>query len=135
MIEVSVKHLEGLNFIVDVKIVEPREKKNGVYIEYVDRRTLYESPVFKFILRAFGMRQIGEAPERHAYIYAFHPWGYWQYKMIYLLIKAYLMSLWWLYGNARIFKQIPPAEMFSWKYFTLYIWCKTLMNSFRRKIR
>ena len=124
MIEVSIKHLEGLNFMADVKIVEPREKRNGVYVEYVDERLLDSSLEFKFILRAIGMRQVGEAFEKRAYIYGFYPWGYWQYKVIRHLARVYWMLLLWLYDNARMFKQIPPAEMFSWKYFTPYTWFK-----------
>ena len=47
MIAVSINHLEGLNFIADVKIVEPREKENGVFIERIAEDLIKKSPEFK----------------------------------------------------------------------------------------
>lgn len=128
MIEVTVKYLEGLNFIADIKIVEPREKRNGVFIEYVDKKLLREAPEFKHILRAFGMRKTGDCLERGADIYTFYPWGYLQYKVIHLLVKVYWKAIFWLYNNARMFKQIPSGEMFSWSYFTPYTWVKGVLT-------
>ena len=121
MIEITTKTVDGVNFIFDFKIVEPRDKEYGLSIEYVDWRCEKE---VKPILYALGLRRIGERLERAVSIYAFYPWGYFQYKLIIGLARIYWRVIAWLYDNARLFKQIPEYERFSWKYFTPYTWLK-----------
>jgi len=124
MLEISVRYLEGLNFHMDIKVIEPREKLNGVYVEYLDNRTLHSSPEMPLILKAIGMKRAGYCLERDTEIWAWQPWGYIQYRLIHWFIKTYWWLLRWLYDNARMFKQIPPGTMFSWKYFTPYTWLR-----------
>jgi len=131
MVAISINHLEGLNFIADVKIVEPREKKNGVFIEYVKRDIRLKSPELHLILKAFGMRKVGEEYEMDSDIYTFYPWGYAQYKFIHFWLKIHWRIIHWLYDNGRMFKQIPSGEMFSWSYFTPYVWVKNLLTKIR----
>lgn len=130
MIEATTRTVEGVRFIADAKIVEPREKRNGVYVESVTRGLLGNSELGA-ILTGFGMRKVGEDWSRDCIIYAFYPWGYWQYKVVRHLLRAYWWSTWFLYDNARVFKGIPPGEMFSWRYFTPYRWVVDLIKKIK----
>jgi len=120
MIETSVRHRENLNFIYDIKIVEPREKRNGVYVELVKYK--YMTSEMTTILKAIGMRYSGEDELTDSSVYTFYPWGYYQYILMRKILKAY----WWfikvLYYNARFFQPVEVGEKFSWKYFTPVSW-------------
>ena len=124
MLEMSIKYLEGLSFHMDIKVVEPREKLNGVYVEYLDSWLLHNSQEMPLILKAIGMKKVGYRLETLQEVWAWQPWGYTQYRLIHWFIKAYWWLLRWLYNNTRMFKRIPPGQIFSWKYFTPYTWIK-----------
>ena len=134
MIEVSINHLEGLNFIADVKIVEPREKENGVFIERIEGNLAKKSPEFISIIKAFGMRKVGRSVVTDTDVYTFYPWGYFQYRLVHFWFRIYWEAIRWLYNNARMFKAIPQGEMFSWSYFTPYIWIKSLLTIIKKQL-
>ena len=130
MIEVSVHYLEGLTFIADIKVVEPREKEKGVYVEHVDWR-ISADPVTRVILKAYGLRRVGTGLVDRTDVYTFYPWGYWQYKAVHQVFRGYWWMVRFLYDNARLFKAIPPQEIFSWGYFTPYVWLKDIVGRIR----
>lgn len=130
MIVTTVEEVDGVRFIASVRIIEPREKRNGVCVELVSRMISDDTGIGA-ILKGFGMKNVGRDLYQDVDIYAFYPWGYCQYKIAQYLFKAYWWLIRFLYDNARLFKEIPPGEMFSWRYLTPYRW----MVSLARKIK
>ena len=135
MIEVQVEHREGLNFIVDLRIVKPVEILKGVHIERISNDIIEDSGELNLILKALGMRFLGRDDVSDTHIYAFYPWGYWQYRLVHSLCVFYWKCIRWLYYNARFFQQIPSHERFSWRYFTPYCWYLSflVLAKFRKK--
>ncbi len=123
---------EGVRFCSKVEFVEPYEYKNGVRIEKVSIRLHDRVPETVLLLNSLGLRRVGIDPCYDAYIYASYPLGYIQYKLIRHLLTGYWWLMKFLYNNARMFKQIPPAECFSWRYFTPYTWVKKLIPRNRK---
>ena len=130
MIEVTTKTLDGVSFLTNAKIVEPREKRNGVYVELVSER-MYRNTEMGVILKGFGLRKVGHDLACDYDIYTFHPWGYWQYRVVRYLLRAYWWLIRFLYDNARMFKEIPPSNRFSWSYFTPYVWVRNALGKIK----
>ncbi len=135
MILTTVKTIEGVQFISDIEIVEPREKIHGVYVELIGYNLSHSAKELPSILHKLGLRHTGYDINRDSYIYAFYPWGYYQYKIMRVILKAYWWSLWFLYNNTRVFKEIPHNEVFSWHYFTPYVWVKICYKKIKTQIR
>ena len=133
MITTEVKLLEGVRFIINVKLEEPFEHKYGVRIERISGRFLAESKEFRIILKALGFRKVEEEPWTDNIIYVQYPVCYIRYKAIQALINAYYKTILFLYDNARLFKKIPEGEQFSWRYFTPYTWFKALWDKRHKK--
>lgn len=133
MLQMSVKYLEGLNFHWDIKIVEPREKQNGVYVEFIDRNLLRQSPELAVIFKAIGLHKVDEHFESFTDVYAWGRWGKLRFSLIRLLILAYWRTLYFLYDNGRVFKEIPPGQCFSWRYFTPYTWLRFITSKLAKK--
>ena len=124
MIESTIDTIDGVHFLKDIKFVDPYEYENGVHIEKVSRRLLDKAPETEGILKVMGMREVGIDYCLDAVIYARYPMGYFVYKATHHLLRGYWWLIRFLYNNARMFRQIPEAECFSWKYFTPYVWFK-----------
>jgi len=133
VITTEVKLLEGVRFIINVKLEEPFEHKYGVRIERISGRLLAESKEFRIILKALGFRKVEEEPWTDNIIYVQYPVCYIRYKAIQALINAYYKTILFLYDNARLFKKIPEGEQFSWRYFTPYTWFKALWDKGKKE--
>jgi hypothetical protein len=131
MIETTIKQVDGLNFVIDVKLVPPFEYRNGVRVELVSSRMSVEAPEFKLILTALGFELVDFDGCTNSYIYAQLPYRFIQYKVARFLLRFYWWSIRSLYDNARMFKQIPQGERFSWRYFTLYVWFSIIRSKIR----
>lgn len=134
MITTTVSQVDGLNFIVDVKLEPPFEYRNGVRVELVSSRVLVEAPECKLILTALGFELVDFDLVTDSYIYAQLPYRFIQYKVVSFLLRFYWWSIRFLYNNARMFKQIPQGERFSWRYFTPYVWFSIIRSKIRRKL-
>lgn len=123
---------EGVRFITSMKFVEPYDYENGVHVEKISRRLLAQAPEISLLLNGMGLRRVGTDPCLDAVVYAEYPLGCIQYK----IASHVLIGYWWLmrffYNNARMFQQIPPAQYFSWRYFTLYVWVRKLVRLFQK---
>ena len=128
MIESTIETIDGVHFLKDARFVEPYEYENGVRVERITQRLLDRSPETEGLLLIMGMRKVGFDYPYAAAIYAHYPMGYFIYRTIHHLLKGYWWVLRFLYNNARLFQQIPPAECFSWRYFTPYVWFRAIRN-------
>ena len=117
MIEITTDEIEGVKFI---KLVEPIERRCGV--EKVSCRLLTSE--MEFALKINGFRRGEFIPFMDAYEYIQYPLPYYWYRTVNFILKGYWKALKFLYDNARLFKQIPEGECFSWRYFTPYVWFK-----------
>ncbi len=133
MIEVKAKYVDGVQFVNNVRITPPYEYEKGVRVEIVDRRMGKETEVLK-VLRSLGLKQVGTDLSRRADIYASYPVNFIRYKITMFLWKSYWLSVWWLYDNTRMFKQIPAGEIFSLRYFTPYCWWIFLKRKLKNRI-
>lgn len=124
---------EGIRFLGKIRFCEPYDYENGVRVEKVTRRFLEQSPELSHILRTLGLRKVGFDFCYDANVYAHYPMGYVQYKVTHHLFTGYWWLVRFLYNNARIFQQIPPAECFSWRYFAPYVWIKKLGNKWNKR--
>lgn len=125
MIEVTVDKIDGVRFLKDVHILEEDDKFNGVPVHYVFHRWHVDNEFLRAI-KALGMKRAGYDYTRDADLYVRSDFLLWRFKVNSLLLKVYWRIVWWLYDNARFFKRIPEAEMFSWRYFTPYCWYQAI---------
>jgi len=126
MIEITVKYVDGVRFVDSWKVVEPIEVRHGVQIERVSRQLLEASPGAESFLKMIGLKRVEVEPWTDVYIYAFYPMSWLWLEFIRRASCVYWRILRWLYNNARMFKQIPEGEMFSWRYSTPYTWLKRI---------
>ena len=123
MIKVTEKYIDGVRFIDKLELVDTGDRRYGIPIHYVADRLLIQYGVALF-LRTHGLTKVGESLERCAAIYVSGHVNPVLYFLAELLFKLYYKSVWWSYNNLRMFKQIPEANTFSWRYFTPYTWFK-----------
>jgi len=128
MIETTIDTINGVQFLTDARFVEPYNYKNGVRVEEVTERLLDRAPETEGILRIMGMREVGFDHTSRVVIYAHYPMGYFVYRATHHLLKSYWWLIRFLYRNVCMFQQIPAPECFSWKYFTPYVWFKTIKD-------
>ena len=133
MIEITVDEIEGTRFLKDFKLVEPLEKRHGVVVERVSCRELQDEN-FNLALKLMGFRRGELIYWYDAYEYVQYPIPYYWYRAVNLFLKCYWKVLKFLYDNARLFKQIPEGECFSWRSFTPYVWFKKLKKSLQNRI-
>lgn len=134
MIEVSVKYVDGVQFLDKVKIKPPYEYRNGVRVELVSGK-MADYPLIKKTLKSLGLKKVDRELRRRVDIYASYPVNFIRYKVIMFLWRCYWVTVWWLYDNARMFKQIPEAQVFSWRYFTPYVWWVSLKGKLKTVLK
>ena len=117
MIEVSVKVVDGVRFIDTIKVVPPYYTRNGVKVELVHYNIIREAQP---ILGILGYKKCGYDIITDSYIFVPTWYHKFIYKILEFLLLLYHRSIWFLYDNARLFREIPPGECFSWRYFILY---------------
>ena len=127
MIEIIEREVEGVRFIVDLKIQEPDFKVGGVGVHRVSQRFIGDSSCNP---ESWGLRKVGYDASWRAFEYAAK--GYLLVKLIRVVNKAYWHTLRFLYDNVRMFKQIPGGEAFSWRYFTPYVWGGEFYESWQK---
>jgi len=126
MIEITIKHVDGIDFIDKVHILEPDKIWHGIGVHMVSMRVDKQAAGF---LNLLGLRKVYFDCNYKAYYYARTPFAYYV-KGAEFLCRIYWVLIRWLYDNARIFKQIPEGELFSWRYFTPYVWYKNLRRKY-----
>jgi len=123
MIEISVREEEGVRFIDKVKVVS-WEKRKGLPVQLIDELLLRVNPEMDRILKMLWLERVDEDENHPVVIYAQRPVN----DLFYLLLKwwcgIYFKVIRFAYRELRVFKQIPPGEYFSWRYFTPYTWLK-----------
>lgn len=131
MIEITIKMVDGVEFIDKVRVLEPDLKWHGVGVHKVD-------PVWadKFgghlRLRALGLRRVNYDLQYHSYYYTATIPAILSIGVEYLF-HIYWACIRWLYDNARMFKAIPAEECFSWRYLTPYQWIVGLWKKLKSK--
>ena len=124
MIETTVDTIDGVQFLKNVRILEPDDTVSGMGVHFIpDRATRYDHELMRAI-RILGLRRVGRRVECMADLYAQFPVPFIGIKAVQFALRIYWVSIRWLYDNARVFKQIPENGCFSWKYFTPYTWFK-----------
>jgi hypothetical protein len=125
MIEITEKYVDGVRFIDKMRVLDMDERRFGIPVHYVDDLLGKQDGVAMF-LRTHGLSKVGEAIERRADIYVSGPIDPILYWLGERFFRWYWKAVRWSYNNLRVFKQIPPGYMFSWRYFTPYVWFKGL---------
>ena len=125
MIETTIRTIEGVQFIENIRILESDDKLHGVPVHRINSRVLENDELMRTI-KAKGLREVGYDCERDEALYAQFPVNFFKAIILNTLFAEYWAIVRWLYDNARVFKQIPPGTMFSWRYFTPYCWCLKL---------
>lgn len=120
MLEVTVNTVEGVEFIKDVRILEP----DGTYLGVPYHSVAYNTkPEILRMIKATGLRKAGRLEENFiGDMYTEGSVFYWRLIIARALFRTYWAAVKWLYDNARVFKQIPVGSQFSWSYFTPYCW-------------
>jgi hypothetical protein len=119
MIEVTTVTVDGKAFLGTLKVLEPDLKWQGVGVHIVAKRILDFNPDAEDRFRALGLRQVHYAPEYHGYFYT-QTLPAIVAKSVEFITSRYWEYVWWLYTHARLFQEIPLAEQFSWRYFSLF---------------
>jgi hypothetical protein len=126
MLKTTVKYVDGVRFIDKVRFLDMDERRHGIPVHYVDDELLRNTDGLETVLKLHGLWKVDFAYERKASIYT-HGWvNFVVFKIVDAVFTLYWPTIRWLYDNARIFKQIPTGTMFSWRYFTPYVWFKGL---------
>ncbi len=124
MIETTINEVDGVRFYSGIRILEPDDTIGGFSVHYISDRVAMREDAFMRGIKVLGLRKVGRdaAIEGGSDAYAQFPTPYIPIKVIQFLLRVHWNAVYWLYDNARVFKQIPEAECFSWKYFTPYTW-------------
>jgi len=128
MIEATVDIVEGVRFIKSIRILKSDTKRHGVSVHLISYELEREEPDFIKKIKLMGLRKVGYDDSLKASEYAEYPMNFLRYHISKGLLGCYWAIVSWLYDNARVFKQIPISEPFSWSYFTPYVWYKDLRN-------
>jgi hypothetical protein len=123
MIETTVKEVDGVRFLDDLRVLEPDERRNGVGVHLIRWDMSGEALA---ALRLLGLRKVGDDPRWRADLYVEYPLPYCWYKVVSTGLRAYWWAVRFLYDNARFFQRIPENEVFSWRYFTPYVWWRKI---------
>lgn len=129
MIETTVDTIDGVQFLKNIRILEPDDTIGGMGVHSIAWRLTAQAPELMRAIRALGLRRVGEDFCRAADQYAQYPMPYLPIKVVRFALKVYWKTIRWLYDNARVFKQIPEGECFSWSYFTPYVWYKKIRKN------
>ena len=128
MIETTISEVDGVRFYKNIKILEPDDTIGGMGVHYIPDRIAMRDDEFMRAIKAMGLKRVGRniAIRGGSDAYAQFPVPYIGIKVVQILLRVYWNTIYWLYSNARFFKEIPPSECFSWRYFTPYTWYKKL---------
>ena len=124
MIETTISEVEGVRFYKNIRILGPDDTVGGMGVHIIPDRVMVRDPELMRAIRVLGLKRVGRDMCRAggSELYAQFPMPYFAIKVVQFALKIYWATIRWLYDNARVFKQIPESECFSWKYFTLYVW-------------
>ena len=127
-IEVTMREVDGVRFLDRVRILEPDMKRKGVGVHLITHQI--ENMDFHrelmMSLESLGLRKVDYLQEYRAFAYVQYRLPFIVYKVVGWSWTAYWRTIRFLYDNARMFKQIPPGDCFSWKYFTPYCWYRSI---------
>lgn len=126
MIETTIDQVDGVTFYKNIRILEPDTTIGGMGVHYIPWMLTDRDPEFMRAIGVLGMRRVGESVSWRAGEYAQFPLPYLLIKLVQFALRIYWYSIRWLYDNARVFKQIPENQCFSWAYFTPYVWYKKI---------
>jgi len=128
MIETTISEVDGVRFYKDIKILEPDDTIGGFPVHYIPDRVRLRDPELMRAIKILGLRRVGRnaAIRGGSDAYAQFPRAYIGVKVVQLGLRIYWGIIYWLYSNARFFKEVPSSECFSWRYFTPYVWYKKL---------
>ena len=122
MIETTVNTVDGVMFYENIRLLEPDETIGGMGIHWIPDRVVRDEPELIRAIRALGLKRVGFDYCRDSFEYAHFPMPYIPIRLVQFSLRVYWKTLRWVYDNARVFKQIPANECFSWRYFTPYVW-------------
>ena len=128
MIETTEDTIDGITFYKDIKILEPDDTIGGLPVHRISDRVIMRDDELMRAIKALGLKRVGR-DIRHwggCELYAQFPSPFIPIKVIQFTLRVYWAVIRWLYDNARVFKQIPVGECFSWRYFTPYVWYKKI---------
>lgn len=131
MIGATTRFVDGVQFIEGIRILEPDDTIGGIGVHLISWSIIDQAPEFMRAVKALGLRKVGEDICRAVDQYAPYPIPFLGIKLVQFALKVYWLSIWLLYDNARVFKQIPEGQCFSWSYFTPYVWYKGLVGKIR----
>jgi len=128
MIETTISEVDGVRFYKNVKVLEPDDTVGGLGVHLISWRLIDRAPELIQVIKLLGLRKVGEVLPMGADQYAQFPMPYLLIRVVQFTLRTYWATIRWLYDNARFFKQIPPPELFSWRYFTPYVWYRELIK-------
>lgn len=126
MIETTIDEVDGVQFLKDIRILEPDDTVGGMGVYRIDDKTAVWNPEVMRAIKVLGLRRVGRQVEWRANLYAQFPIPFLPIKLVQFALRVYWATIRFLYDNARVFKQIPPNQCFSWTYFTPYVWFRKL---------
>ncbi|KKN74709.1 hypothetical protein LCGC14_0387510 [marine sediment metagenome] len=126
MIVTTVKEIDGVKFLINIRILEPDDTIGGFPVHYISDRTTYRDTQFMLAVKLMGLKKVARAANigGGSDAYAQFPIPFIGIKVTQFLLRIYWHIIYLLYSNARFFKEIPQGECFSWRYFTPYVWFK-----------
>ncbi len=119
MIEATSVTVDGKTFLGTLKILEPDRKWHGVDVHLVSRRLLDRNPDAEKRLKVMGLKRVHYAPEYRSYFYT-QTLPATVATTVEFFVSGYWRTVWWFYIHARLFQEIPIAEQFSWRFFSLF---------------
>lgn len=130
MIETTIREVEGVKFLETVKIVS-WETRKGIPVQEVDAEVIGET-WWEGIRKMLMLEEVEYDFSRKTYIYAQRPVNDITYKVVEFIGRFYWKLMRFLYDECRVFKGIPAGEMFSWRYFTPYVWYRRIVSGVDR---
>ena len=112
------------------EITLPKEKRYG--IDTWEIFSYEMCPTTEEACKKEGLRKVDYSPFTNGIIYTHYPFDYLRYKILHFLARIYWQVSFFLYREARFFQHIPEEEVFSWKYFTPYVWAKKVLKAIKR---
>lgn len=123
MIEITTSEVDGVRFYKGIRILEPDDRIGGFPIHFIPDVAVRDPELMRAI-KVLGLKRVGRDLPSLSELYAQFPRAYIGVKLTQFMLSVYWGVIRWLYDNARVFKEIPPYEHFSWQYFTPYVWCR-----------
>ena len=125
MIEITIRVVDGVRFYGNIRVLAPDIKRYGVGIHLLNESIVQDAELMRY-LKIVGLKKVGYDFSLRSGEYTETTRSFLWYKAFNRFFVVYWWCIRWLYDNARVFKQIHEGTMFSWKYFTPYVWYKGL---------